>query len=304
MHTSVGKLREVLASHQHEVVEQSRAGTRMVDAAAATREVLSVLEGAAHYVVDDRVARLVSREGMERSFRAMVDAGVEGLPFDPILLEYQSPLLRGRSFVRLSSQPLVPVQLASENHRPDLWAYPVVMSPAPGMPDSYVVAMAQVDGPIPVIWNREPGPAYIVYYAPGKSRLDLDLSLEVSMAMSLAMLMLNTRGVETEHVSMERLDRQRRAQGRLPIGDYSVVRIGHIYDREGRAHSVGGSGRHMPVHWRAAHVRNMRFGPAGPRDARVDKETRPTRPSYIPPCLVNYDPGEREPAPRQREVRA
>jgi hypothetical protein len=96
--------------------------------------------------------------------------------------------------------------------------------------------------------------------------------------MAMAMLLLNNRSVAKRRIDTTAMNRARMKNNKLPIPDYTVLRIGTIYDRHGREVS-NPTGRHMPVHWRIAHVRNQPFGPG----------RKQTRPILIPAVLVNFD---------------
>ncbi len=71
-----------------------------------------------------------------------------------------------------------------------------------------------------------------------------------------------------------------------------LLRIGTVIDHLGRETSWS-SGRHMPLHMRAGHVRHQACG-KGRTDRRL---------VYIPPTLVNFRPGdETKPVPQPKRV--
>jgi len=107
-------------------------------------------------------------------------------------------------------------------------------------------------------------------------------------ALSAVVALLRTKGVKLEHIEAPaKLNKSRVASGKAPISDHTVIRIGHLYDREGNQVKYAPTGRHMPVHWRAGHIRNQRFGPGLAKSYEV----------FIEPMLINYEEGTDVPAP-------
>lgn len=298
-HSSLGRLVETLMQddvldeigHDEEQAERSR------------KAIITLLTGIPHYVVDDRVLQLVWDDyktgTLKRSMKAMVRAGIKALPFDPILVEFDK---LPRSFVRLQSKPFWPQPPGIDEIHADIYAYPV-LAKADSRPHNVggmMIAAVDKVG-VPIQWVDDPDQEEpFIATAVGGTRdapgIDGDISIAAVLAMSLAMLMLNTRGIALEHVSMDKLNKARAksGKGKTPLSDYHVVRVGTIYDRQGNAHSVAGSGRHMPVHWRAGHVRNQRYGP---RDAEGTHKQ-----IWIQPCLVNYAGDGPVPVPK-KEIR-
>ena len=98
-------------------------------------------------------------------------------------------------------------------------------------------------------------------------------------AAQIALLMLHTRGIEKEVIEPTKLNAKRQGTGKIRIPRHTVVRI-RRYDREGRAHSVGG-GRQLPLHLRIGHARHQAHGPHHSERKWI----------FIPPVIVNYRPG-------------
>lgn len=106
-------------------------------------------------------------------------------------------------------------------------------------------------------------------------------------ALSAIVLLMNTRGVEKVVVEPTRLNRSRERSGKTPVPRHTVIRIGHVYAKDGTSQRVdpetGKLGRKpVRVHWRKGHTRNVRVG-----KGRVD-----TRLVYVDPVLVNYVGGD------------
>lgn len=312
MHTAIGRLLRCTNSSQYEirdnvfndhaVAEQSRTDCRIV------------ISDVPHYVADAKIKELAESDAAMATLDAMAKAGIRNLPFDPILIEYTSMSLAGRTvhnFIRLQTRPLggwaEPVTDAGTPVAIDTYAYIVQYQRDPRDPDNILIASLPISAPIGIKMG-EPGRAFTVLVQTRVmderdvnvyTQMEYEMHLVVAEAMSIAMLMLNTKGIEHVRVDTTKLNKarlKRNEPAKPRINPYTVLRIGHVYDRQGNAHSIGGSGRHMPVHWRAGHVRNMPYG-------SFKLDVRPTRPRFIPPCLVNFDPLNPEDAPQpKREV--
>jgi hypothetical protein len=92
------------------------------------------------------------------------------------------------------------------------------------------------------------------------------------------------------------LSAARARKGKPPVADYTYVRIGHYYDRDGVKHLTT-EGRTMPVHLRSGHVRTQRFGAKRSESKLI----------WIAPVIVNYHPDEKgelpeKPKPRDRRI--
>lgn len=120
-------------------------------------------------------------------------------------------------------------------------------------------------------------------------------------ALYAAVLLLHTRGVSKEAIEPgEGLRKARERSGKPAIPRHTVIHIGHVHDRAGKAHAVDPDAprRTMPVYFCPGHVRRQHFGP------HVDGKVNPqTKPIYIEPHIVNYVPGGEEPEQMERGVR-
>jgi hypothetical protein len=305
MHTSIAKLLAVVSDNSAYQMTNNIPGRPDDEAERGTRDVRRILSGVAHYVADPKIVKLAGSDAAMATFDAMTKAGIRNLPFDPILIEFAAQnsgtTKTVHSFVRLQTKPIVPGRFwdsAGVDHSDevDIYAYVVQYQNDSVDRENIYVASLPCEVPIAVTF-AEDGRAFVVKIAAdvmdaGESdtnplmKMEYTMHLVVAEAMSIAMLMLNTKGIEHVPVSMAKLNKARAknaGRNHFPISDYTVLRVGHVYDANGEAHSLAGSGRHMPVHWRAGHVRNVPYGPHG-------AAVRPTRLRYIPPCLVNFDP--------------
>lgn len=103
------------------------------------------------------------------------------------------------------------------------------------------------------------------------------------------LLAFHIRGVENEHMpAPKNLNKARIAKGKPPIREFTVLRVGHVYDRDGKAHAVG-TGRKMPIHMRAGHSRRQHYGKANALVKTI----------YVPPTIVNFDPNSEVKMPKR-----
>lgn len=116
----------------------------------------------------------------------------------------------------------------------------------------------------------------------------------VNDALCAMVLLLHTKGVVADRIEVPaKFNKSRTASGKPIIQDHTVLRIGHVYNRSGDQIKFvpGQSGRTMPVHWRAGHWRNQRFG----------EKLSKARMTWIDPMLINYVEGD-APIPKPKEV--
>jgi hypothetical protein len=216
--------------------------------------------GAAHYVIAPDLLAALTREDVQKSISAMIEAGMARLPFQAVLVEFGSYVGTTRFVWLRESDGGFEARCG-----------------AIGMDYS---TMATEPGRIAI----QGGQLAL------KSRHVIGDAMAMALGVALALLMLNIRGVEKERIEPSRLNKAREAKGRTRIPAHTVLRIGVVYTRDGRpAHG----GRPPKVYLRAGHVRQQACGP-GWRDHKQ---------VYIEPALVNYRPGDEEPAPRTKIVR-
>lgn len=290
MHTSKGKLLEQLQQPLTLLRNTPKGNTSTEELSSGFRhQVLDYFVDAAHFVVDRKIFDLSCSTEADKSFAAMAKAGVLGLPFDPMIVEFKCNDTSS-VFVRLSEKLLWPFPKEMTGFIDEklgkgytLFSYPIIF-------DTVAKTIGSLEKPFsfPVEFNnkeRNFDRAFKVFTGKIEDKKVEVLGMVAAAAMRIALLMLNTRGVITEKISMARLDKQRRLHSKPAIGDYTIVKIGHLYDRSGKTHEYNKTGRHMPVHWRCGHIRNVHYGAM-----HLPLSERHTRAVYIPPCLVNYDP--------------
>lgn len=239
-------------------------------------KVVDLMLAAPKFCIDIDVVKLLERDSVEKSIMAILKAGIGRLPYSPLLVEFSPPHIHdpSRYFILLREH--------THEGRDVIIAHAACL----GVHDTELVVVADA---MPMRLTEEG----IVVSALGK---DDAMTWAAATGVALALLMLNTKGIEKEHIHTGRINKARRkaGDGRKPIPEYTVVRIGTIYDRAGKGHSVTGTGRHMPVHMRAGHTRHQHFG-KGNEDVKI---------IYIPPCIVNFtdESGEKPKLP-SKEIR-
>jgi len=200
-----------------------------------------------HYVVDDSLNTVMQSDSVGQSITAMIAAGVCRLPYPRLLVEFSLGV--GRAFVLLQESAGVLQARQAVLHG-------AVCAVAPAAATlSFTGDGVSVDG----FMHKHEG----VYAA---------------FAAFCALMMLNTRGIAKELIEPNRLNAKRLVAGRIAVPRHTVVRVGTVYARDGKIAGSGKTGRSMPVHLRAGHVREQRYG----------ENWEKTRPIYIEPVLVNY----------------
>lgn len=236
---------------------------------------------AASFVIDSDVLELVKREDCRKSIRALIEAKMVRLPYNPMVIEFE---VDGKSheFVYLYEKFDIATGATFIMGRPVL----MELQMETAMVATHEIAAAVHENEIKV----SGGP----YEAVGNSAHKLFMH-SFAVAVHLALLMLNTKGIEKEVVQVEpSLNKKRIAKGKPPIPTHSVVHIGTIYRRDGSAIKREGSGGwHMPMHWRCGYTRRQHFG----------KNREEEKIVYIPPCIVNFKPEEDAPHAPMRKVK-
>lgn len=218
------------------------------------------------YYVDRDVVEIMSREDVQESVKAMIQAGIARLPFNPLLIEFKS----------INSKVLN----ASQVH------FFVLLSETDGgiraesslMYDTDDTTMYRaVRGTTEVTLTEQ-----AILVNTGGDEID---GTAVGLAVMMALLMLNVKGIEKRVVEVNRLNKQRMKSSKPRIPSHTVIHIGTIYDRSGKGVRYvdgGPSGRKMRVHMRRGHARHQACGEGMTERKWV----------YIPPVLVNYSEGD------------
>lgn len=123
-----------------------------------------------------------------------------------------------------------------------------------------------------------------------------DIIPHVARAILLCAMVTNINGVERETIEPTALNKARAKNGKPAIPTHTVVHIGHVYDRAGRRVKHDPSGRKMPVHMRAAHVRWQNHGAIWASAHREEIGVKPGVEEHrhlilVEAVLVNYRDG-------------
>lgn len=226
---------------------------------------------AAKYYIEADVVDLIQREDGFASIQAMMEAGICRLPFNPMVVEF-SATNNFRWFILLEEQG------HGENSNDIKCQCVYHHFPTGRTMYSSRDAILTMDT---VGFNME-GVA---------TKQDAHAAIA---AVTMCLLLLNTKGIDKEIIYPEKLNKVRVKSGKPSIPSVTTLRIGTVYDREGRGIKLGSAGK-VRVHWRAAYSRRQHHGPNNSLVKMV----------YIPPCLVNYNPelGEATPSLPEKRIK-
>lgn len=301
---------------------------QLVDTDSVNDHIFSLSNLPRYVIYEELLEMLLDKNGtMHKSLNAMIDGGMVKLPYEQVIVEFDSPanisyggqdekrICKVRHFVWLSEftskkpkEKFTAVQwtLIENRERPDLVLSPLavacdLMSPAQieNSKNDDIEKIGNVDNSAGVIMRAVP--SHFFY----KNRLttkfqehiltgnEIDTLKPISEALCALIVLMHTRGIKQEKITVDAKLNKARAKNDKPlIQDHTVIRIGHFYNRDGeRVEYNSNTGRTMPVHWRQGHWRQQRWGTG------LDK----VRPVFIKPMLINYVEGE-EPKHKPKEV--
>lgn len=249
-------------------------------------EITAVVNNQPKFWVDNELIDMMGREDVVVSLAALHDAGVARLPFPSMLVEWEGT--HYHYMVWLSERdlgedkyPFAAIPFWWDRRRDELQLSPAFVKMRldrdPGNHNNQLC----------VVFDGGACP-----YVPDAATLELNqhreweetVTMSAGTALEAALLLLNTRGVVKEVVEVQRLNKARARSGKPSIPQHTIIRVGHVYKRDGSTTGVTSTGRRMPIHWRRAHTRQQKIG----------KNWAQTKIVYIPPVLVNYS-GEGEP---------
>ncbi len=266
------------------------------------------------YVMYDDIVGLVFADNspLHKSVQAMIKTDLAHLPFREMMVEYdinkEVELVSGSasSVKRMQAREFVWVGEDKNGFFPKMEAYPFFAQ------SMCVVDMPNQDRPMIILNSNclvgryltdgaqdgtgKLGLEFRSYLSPFiKSHLmpsDMRQALlnancggsmhSASCAITAMVALLRTKGVVQDKIEAPaKLNKNRAASGKPLIRDHTVIRIGHLYDRQGNQVAYNSTGKKMSVHWRAGHIRNQRFGPKLSKSYDV----------FIEPMLINYEDG-------------
>lgn len=206
--------------------------------------------GGHHYVIRADLLQAMGRDDVQRSVAAMIDAEMAKLPFPSLMVEF-SPIPETTRFVWLKESDET------------IEALPAMLS-ARGL------------ATVPREWAKISLRAGKMTIEGAASEADAGA---IVLAAGFGLLMLHVEGVEKQLIQHSALNKARERTGKPHIPEYTLMRIGTVYDREGKPVGAGSALEH--VYLRAGHARHQAFGPGWSEHRWI----------YIAPQLVNYRPG-------------
>jgi len=259
-----------------------------------------------HYVVDSAVVEKMGMDAIASTLTALVNAGIRNLPYKNMAVEYETS--QGLRVVAvLHEADAEPVYRArctifghtTENDGSKLGRVGTMddwmdVTLTRFNPEEHAAEVEETDRLLAACGvsfegARVDGPVVRTRTA---TKRDEMFSPLIGVALGLALLVLSVRGIEKQVVSardVAKVNKQRAARGKPAVPEYTLLRIGTVYDSKGNGISAGeAKRRRMPVHLRAGHTRMQPHGPNRSERKLV----------FIPPVLVNYV-GNEDVTPRQ-----
>lgn len=230
-------------------------------------KIYAIMDRAAKYHVEDDVVSIMGREDTVKSINALIDCNLLRLPYDPIVIEFAAtPEFRRFVLLQQKGEEFLAHSFFIRNSDESFYEASQDATVTVGREQMQVMGVT----------NNQDGNA-------------------IGCACAMALLFLNVKGIDKEVVTPAGLNRNREKRGLPSIPTVTTIRIGTVYDRDGKAVRLdgGASGRKVRVHLRAGHTRNQHYGP----------ENSLIKIVYIAPVLVNYNPGDEMPALPEKRIR-
>lgn len=233
---------------------------------ASVRAMIAECSKSPHYVLDADLHHRLDFMTILKSMVAMRDAGVMRLPYPTVFLELWSGLADVRLFVlvrdvgnaKFSIRTTAWLHDSNQKWLGDIKGLDVEFNNTP--PDGSEVFYTDFRGGVSDKPSGHPmtsgSDGFSINFT--RSTLDIKVVSQIITALAICVMMKHIMGFETERIEPTRLNKQRIAGGKTRIPSHTVVRIGHIYDKSGnRTSTRDATGRTMPIHMRAAHVRRQ-----------------------------------------------
>lgn len=253
-------------------------------------ETLRKFEQLPLYVLNIELRELFRTTAVQKSTHAMLKEGVGHLPFPDMAVE----LWGGEDY-----------RLFSIFHEVEVGDYEVtvVHFGASGMiiPPDFLCELKFNPSSPDDDYTDDKGvvvqkgdPYWAIRYADSEKRNRKEITFHLIGALNLCLLMAHMDQLDKIEVSPTKLNKARTASGKKAIRDHIVVRIGHVYDRDGnRVRITDGNRRTMSIHARSGHSRRQHFG----------KGNENTKVIWIAPVLVNFKDGSPLPLPKPKVVK-
>lgn len=214
-----------------------------------------------HYVMGQDLMLAMGRDDVQRAIKEMIDADMARLPFAEILVEF-------------SVTPGVTRFLWLSETLHGFRAKTIMLT-------SSGLATVPTDAPIVTMLHGD----FAVQHCD-----DARDAQAIALGTSFGLLMLHTRGIEKTRIDPAALNKARANAGKPEVPTHTVLRIGVVYDRQGKPVAAGKRG---PCYLRPGNSRNQAYGPQWSLHRWI----------YVEPHLVNYRDGDALPATRARVVK-
>lgn len=219
----------------------------------------------AHYVIDQVLMAAITPDVLKHTLNALYICGVAHLPHDEMVMEFTTPEIKIVALLWKNHQQSTPEVSAYTSNVAVLTGEDVVYCSQKAV----LVRLEEKDGVVGLSATDEEGRAP-------------DYHKRVAIvAYGAALVALNAKGAALETVpskTFAKLNKTRQRRGKHPVPEYTRVRVGTIYNKDGEGQNAATGGRTMPVHIRAGHPRNQAHGP-GRKERKL---------VYIAPTIVNY----------------
>lgn len=261
--TKIHKLMELIHARK-----RKQNGARLSEGVEYFVELVESKQAALISVSPD-VRDLMQREDVQSSYKAVVEAGINRLPYPKMVIEFDSFVNPRIHYVVTLEEHNIPgskVLIKACAHFMDSATGVVDMS------DGYVLALTSpnlIEIYSQALLNDSWEPDIVEIYKGC-----------VAFSIYVALVMLNTKGIHKTVIETSKLNKKRLRQNEAPIPTHTRISLGVVYRRDGKGEYFGGH-KKMPVHLRSAHTRMQPCGPNNEDRKLV----------FIPACIVNYEPG-------------
>lgn len=266
--------------------------------AVAALDVLKQMQAFPTFVMDKELQALFDDVSLQHSVQAMFEAGVAKLPYPALMMElwgrqdwrYFLVIEEGKSPTHIRVTAMEYIRTANNT-------FGVV--PSPLIADLSYVTEGTPDGK--PAWNCE--------WQDDKELNRKDMIFHILAAVNLAFVMSHMGELDREVIEAPaKLNKSRAAHSKSSVHNHVIVRIGHVYDREGnKVKLTDVHRRSMTIHMRAGHTKHQPHGQPWidehPEEAAKPQNTATHHIVWIAPVLVNYKDGSELPLPKPRVVR-
>lgn len=261
--TKIHKLMDLIYARKKE-----KNGERLSEGVEYFVELIESKQAALISVSSD-VQDLMQREDVQSSYNAVVEAGINRLPYPKMVIEFDN-----------FDNPRIHYVVTLEEH--DIPGSKVFIKACAHFMDSETGVVDMSDGYVLALAS----PNQIEMHSQALSNDNwVSDTIEiykgcVAFSIYVALVMLNTKGIHKTVIETSKLNKKRIRQNGAPIPTHTRISLGVVYRKDGKGEYFGGH-KKMPVHLRSAHTRMQPCG-SNNEDRKL---------VFIPACIVNYEPG-------------